>query len=71
MTVGTRGSGEVPSIGGHVDIGAGAKILGWVKVGDHVLVGANAVVVKDVPAGCTAVGNPASFVSQSSAGDIN
>lgn len=62
VTIGTRGSASVPSIGGHVDIGAGAKILGPVKVGDHVLIGANAVVVKDVPAGCTAVGNPARFV---------
>lgn len=37
------------SIGGHVDIGAGAKIIGPVNVGDHARIGANAVVRKDVP----------------------
>ena len=36
-------------IGGHVDIGAGAKIIGPVTIGDHALIGANAVVVKDAP----------------------
>jgi len=42
-----------------VVVGAGAKILGPVWVGDDVQVGANAVVVKDVPAGSVAVGVPA------------
>ena len=51
--------GAVPVIGGHVDIGAGAKILGNVRVGDHARIGANAVVLDDVPAGATAVGIPA------------
>ena len=46
-------------VGGHVDIGAGAKILGPLTIGDHALIGANAVVTKDVPAGCTAIGIPA------------
>jgi len=46
-------------IGGHVDIGAGAKILGPLTVGDHARIGANAVVTKDVPTGCTARGIPA------------
>lgn len=57
----TLGGGDhgAPFIGGHVDIGAGAKILGPVKLGDHALVGANAVVIDDVPSGCTAVGIPA------------
>jgi serine O-acetyltransferase len=52
----------VPTIGGHVDIGAGAKILGPITVGDHARIGANAVVVKDVPAGATMVGIPARAV---------
>lgn len=66
VTVGARGSGGVPSIGGHVDIGAGAKILGLVKIGDHVLIGANSVVFKDVPSASTAVGNPARIIGKSS-----
>ncbi|MXP44626.1 serine O-acetyltransferase [Allopontixanthobacter sediminis] len=48
VTIGaTRGG--IPTIGGHVDIGAGAKIIGPIKVGDHAKIGANAVVREDVP----------------------
>lgn len=49
-------------IGGHVDIGAGAKIICSVHIGDHAKIGANAVVLCDVPAGATAVGVPARIV---------
>lgn len=52
----------VPAIGGHVDIGAGAKVLGAITVGDHARIGANAVVLTDVPAGATMVGIPARAV---------
>jgi serine O-acetyltransferase len=48
-----------PHIGNNVDIGAGAKLLGAINVGDNVIVGANAVVVRDVPADHLAVGVPA------------
>ena len=48
-----------PTLGGHVDVGAGAKILGTVTIGDHAVVGANAVVTRDVPPGVTVVGIPA------------
>lgn len=48
-----------PTIGNHVLVGAGAKILGPVVVGDNSSVGANAVVVKDVAANSSAVGIPA------------
>lgn len=58
VTLGTLGSGA-PRILGHVDIGAGAKILGAVTVGAHAKIGANAVVLKNVPARATAVGVPA------------
>lgn len=58
VTIGKSGGG-VPSIGGHVDFGAGAKILGAVSIGDHAVIGANAVVLCNVPAGATAVGIPA------------
>jgi serine O-acetyltransferase len=52
-----------PIVGDNVFIGAGAKILGAVTVGDGARIGANAVVVCDVPAGATAVGIPARLVS--------
>ena len=48
-----------PTLGDGVVVGAGAKILGPVWVGDGAQIGANAVVVKDVPAGAVAVGVPA------------
>ena len=53
-----------PSIGDDVIVGAGAKILGPVTVGSGARVGANAVVVEDVPAGATVVGIPARIVKQ-------
>jgi serine O-acetyltransferase len=56
VTVGSRSSGGLPIIGGHVDIGAGAKILGDVTIGDHARIGANAVVTKNVVPHGTAVG---------------
>ncbi len=49
-------------LGGHVDIGAGAKILGPLAIGDHARVGANAVVTADVPAGATVAGIPARII---------
>jgi serine O-acetyltransferase len=53
------GRGITPRIGNHVVIGAGAKILGRIEVGDYCRIGANAVVRTSVPAGCLAVGVPA------------
>lgn len=57
VTLGSRNQLGVPDIAGHVDIGAGAKVLGPVKLGPHSRIGANAVVLKDVEAGATAVGH--------------
>lgn len=48
-----------PVIGDNVDIGAGAKVLGRIRVGNNVLIGANAVVTRDVPDDSLAVGIPA------------
>jgi serine O-acetyltransferase len=48
-----------PIIGSNVDIGSGAKLLGPIRVGNNVLIGANAVVMCDVPDNCIAVGVPA------------
>jgi serine O-acetyltransferase len=62
-------SADGPTIGDEVHIGTGAKILGPVMVGDHARIGANAVVIHDVPANTTVVGAPARVVlSASSAG---
>lgn len=47
-----------PTVGHRVLIGAGAKVLGPILLGDGCRIGANAVITKDVPAGKTAVGNP-------------
>jgi serine O-acetyltransferase len=54
-----KGAKRHPTLGRGVIIGAGAKVLGGFTVGDGARVGSNAVVVKEVPAGATAVGNPA------------
>ncbi|MCD2346563.1 serine O-acetyltransferase EpsC [Clostridium guangxiense] len=51
-----------PTIGNNVMIGSGAKVLGPINVGDGSKIGANAVVLKDVPANVTAVGVPAKVV---------
>lgn len=50
---------DVPVIEDDVDIGAGARILGPIRVGRGAIIGANAVVVKDVPAGAVVAGVPA------------
>ncbi len=66
VTIGTVGHGDrqAPRIGGHVDIGAGAKILGKVEIGEHSRIGANSVVLSDVPPYSLAVGIPARIIPQ-------
>jgi len=70
-----------PTIGNGVIVGAGAKVLGPIRVGDKALIGSNAVVLKDVPAGASVVGIPArevrgskrdsdAFVAYGSRGDL-
>ncbi len=61
VTVGLRRIDEpkAPWIGDDVDIGAGAKLLGPIRIGNRVAIGANAVVLCDVPDDCIAVGVPA------------
>lgn len=53
-----------PTIGNNVVIGGGAKVLGNITVGDNSYIGANAVVVKDVPANSTVVGVPGRITKQ-------
>jgi serine O-acetyltransferase len=68
VTIGLSGSrrwgfdARGPVIGDRVYIGTGAKILGPITIGDDVRIGANAVVIDDVPGGATVVGAPARVV---------
>lgn len=59
VTIGQLSESAAPNIGKGVYIGAGAKVLGAITIGDFARIGANAVVLIDVPAGKTAVGVPA------------
>jgi serine O-acetyltransferase len=47
-----------PTIGNRVEIGAGAKILGNIRIGDGARIGAGSIILREVPSGCTAVGVP-------------
>lgn len=57
---------EAPILGNRVQVGAGAKLLGQVRIGDDVLIGANAVVIRDVPSRHVAVGVPAVIKARAS-----
>ena len=57
-----KGEKRHPTLGPNVVVGAGAKVLGGFTVGEGAKVGSNAVVTKPVPAGATAVGNPARII---------
>lgn len=62
----TRGAKRHPTIGRGVIVSAGAKVLGGFTVGDGARIGSNAVVLKEVPAGATAVGIPARILQKDS-----
>ncbi|HSG69222.1 MAG TPA: serine O-acetyltransferase [Planctomycetaceae bacterium] len=70
VTIGAQDR-QSPQIGNDVFIGAGAKIVGAVSIADGARVGANAVVVKDVPAHCTVVGIPARVVRVRGTGETH
>lgn len=61
VTIGTK-DWEAPTIGNNVSIGAGAKLLGGIKIGNGAIIGTNAVVLKDVPENSIAVGVPARII---------
>lgn len=61
-TIGMRNEWEFPDIGDNVFIGAGARVLGGITIGDGAAIGANSVVIHDVPAGATVVGIPGRVV---------
>jgi serine O-acetyltransferase len=64
VTLGYVNEHGLPIIGDNVHVTAGAKVLGGITIGDNSLVGANAVVVKDVPPNCTVVGIPAYIIKR-------
>lgn len=69
VTIGRVFSGKyagVPTLGDNVVVFAGAKLLGGIHIGDNAVIGANAVVTKDVPANCVVAGAPAKVISEDS-----
>jgi serine acetyltransferase len=56
--------GGCPVLGDRVDVGANAVIIGAIRIGDGAVIGAGAVVVKDVPPGAVVAGNPARVIGQ-------
>jgi len=64
VTIGFSSETDRPTLGDNVRVTAGAKVIGKVHIGDNSVVGANAVVVKNVPPNCTVVGVPAYIVKR-------
>lgn len=61
---GEKGEKRHPTVGNDVIIGAGAKILGPINIGDRAKIGANSVVLQDIPINATAVGAPARIIQK-------
>jgi serine O-acetyltransferase len=73
VTLGKAHSGPrqgVPVLGDDVFIGPGAKILGHLTIGDNAAIGANSVVLSDIPPSCFAAGAPAKVIKQTGAREI-
>lgn len=63
ITIGGRSKiEEVPVLGNKVYVASGARVLGNVRIGDNVIIGANSVVIHDVPDGCVVAGVPAKVI---------
>ena len=62
VTIGNKGNGSrseiTPTIGDNVSICANATVIGGIKIGNNVVIGAGSVVTKDIPENVVAVGNP-------------
>ena len=69
-TVGTAKENGYPQIGRNVLVSCGARVLGPIHIGDNASLGANAVVLSDVPDGATAVGVPAHVVRQQTSNSV-
>ena len=68
VTIGNKGNGSrseiTPTIGDNVSICANATVIGGIKIGNNVVIGAGSVVTKNVPANSLAVGNPCRVIRQ-------
>lgn len=73
VTIGNKGleDTECPQIGKNVEIGAGAKIIGGISIGDNSVIGANAVVTKTFPPNAILVGVPAKNIAKNKGGNLN
>jgi len=69
--IGNADENKVPEIGNNVWIGPGAKLFGGIRIGDNVIVAANAVVNKDVPCNSTVGGIPARVLKDTGTADVN
>lgn len=66
-TIGNKYQGRndlIPVIGDNVSLGANVTIIGKVKIGNNVVIGAGSVVVKDIPSNCIVIGNPAKVIKK-------
>jgi serine O-acetyltransferase len=70
VTIGANFRG-VPKVGANVDFGAGAKVLGPIVIGDHAVIGANSVVLRDVAPGSVVAGIPARVIAGGKAGSMD
>lgn len=68
VTIGYNHRLEAPVLGDNVEVCCGAKVIGGVHIGDNVLIGANAVVITDIPANCVVAGVPAKIIGKLPAG---
>ncbi len=71
VTLGSKGGLSAgkrhPTVGSHATIGAGAKILGAITIGENSVIGAGSIVTKDIPDNFVAVGNPAKLINERTA----
>ncbi|HND48784.1 MAG TPA: DapH/DapD/GlmU-related protein, partial [Anaerolineales bacterium] len=64
VVIGYSDTGKAPTLGDNVHIAMGAKVYGDIHIGDNSIVGANAVVFKNVPPNCTVAGVPARIIKR-------
>lgn len=64
VVIGYSDNGKVPTLGDNVHVAMGAKVFGDIHIGDNSIIGANAVVTKNVPPNCTVVGIPARIIKR-------
>ena len=62
VTIGYNHQLNAPTLGDNVEVCCGAKIIGNVHIGNNVLIGANSVIVKDIPSNCVVAGVPAKII---------